>query len=286
MRIIIFIAMLLKLSLCETFEVCSAFDIGTGKIKMQIAKIDGQKMEPLHYQSEQLYFSNQPILNSEGLITEEGERRIIAILESFKLLAKSHGSTKCEAIATELFRKALNGEEIAKNISNQLGIEVKILSPKEEGILSFLTVVQEGGLDPEDVVVLDIGAGSFQITSRCEDEFIVYGAPFGKLMVHELVKDNKISDLEAAMGNVDPRILKRIADCKGSVIGIGAHPKLNTIYDKKDLEQALESGDGVDLSYSGLVLVKTIMESLSITQVKYVGGRAGNTTGVFFYKSS
>ncbi len=285
----ILMAILLQASIHGSSEIRAAFDIGTGKIKMQIAKIDEQQIESLYCQSEQISLSNVSILNQDGLITEEGQEGIVTILKSLKSLGESYGSTKYEAIATELFRKALNGQEIATKISALLGIDIKVVSPEEEGILSFLTIIQEARLDPKDIVVLDIGSGSFQITCKNEDEFIVYSAPFGRLPTRELVKNNQLSNLEIAISSIDPRIAKKIIDCKGNVIGIGAHPKciltLKTSYDKNDLKAALQASSETDLNYSDLLLIKTIMEALSIIQVKYMGGRAGNTTGVFVLQS-
>ncbi len=286
---VVFMVMLLQASIHGSSEIRSAFDIGTGKIKMQVAKVDEQQIEFLYCQSERISPSNVSILNQDGLITEEGQERIVTILKSLKSLAEGYGSTKYEAIATELFRKALNGREIATKISTLLGIDIKVVSPEEEGILSFLTIVQEARLDPQDIVVLDIGSGSFQITCKNEDEFIVYSAPFGRLPTYELVKNNQLSNLEIAISSIDPRIIKKIQDCKNSVIGIGAHPKciltLKTSYDENDLKTALQASSKIDLDHSDLLLVKTIMEALSIIQVKYMGGRAGNTTGIFVLQS-
>jgi exopolyphosphatase/pppGpp-phosphohydrolase len=252
---------------------------------MQVARINEKKIEFLYSQAEQISFSNVPILNQEGMITKEGQERIVVVLKSLKLLGENYGSTSFEAIATELFRKAPNGQEVAKNISTLLDMKIKIISPKDEGILSFLTIIQESNLDPEKIVVLDIGSGSFQITCKKEDQFLIYSAPFGRLPSHELVKNNQLSNLKSALSNIDPYIIEKIQDCKNSVVGIGAHPKhilkLKNIYNKNDLKEALLANSEIDLDHSDLLLAKTIMESLSIRQVKYLGSHAGNTSGIF-----
>lgn len=283
---IIFIIMLLQNSIYGSSEIRSVIDIGTGKIKMQVARVSGEQIESLYCQAEHISLPRDALLNKEGMITNKGQKRIIAILKSLRASGESYGSVKCEAIATALFRQAPNGREIVQNISTLLGMDIKVISSEEEGILSFLTIIQEASLDPENIVVLDIGSGSFQITCKKEGQFLVYSAPFGRFPTHELVKNNLLSDLESAVSKIDPYILKKIRDYKNNVIGIGAHPKVilksKLTYDIGDLNSALRSNTQLNLDRSDLLLLKIIMETLSINQVKYTPSRAGNTSGIFY----
>lgn len=266
-------------------EIRTAFDIGTGKIKMQIAKVKKNRIESLYCRAEKISGSNGSLLNDKGMITEEGQKRIVEVLKFLLLFGESYGSTSCEAIATELFRKAPNGREVAKNISALLGMKIRVISPEEEGILSFLTIVQESKLNPEHIVVLDIGSGSFQITCKIGEQYFVHSVPIGRFQAWELKNNNCLSILEFALSDFDPQIANKIRDCKNIVIGIGAHPKhilkTKTIYDINDVYRALQSSLEKDLNYSDLLFVKTIMEFLSISQVQYLGGYSGNTSGIF-----
>jgi exopolyphosphatase/pppGpp-phosphohydrolase len=264
-------------------QIRSVIDIGTGKIKMQTAKIQEDRIESIYCQSELIHFPVKELLSEHGLISQEGENEIIASLEVLKELSLRYGSTDIQAIATELFRKASNGLEVAKKISDRLDMDVKIISQKEEGILSFLTVVQETSLDPEKIVVLDIGSGSFQITCKTDSDYCVYSAPFGRIPTHELVVNNQLNLLREELRKIDPQILKKIQECDGVLHGIGAHPKqiLKTkmVYDCDDLKIAVNSSSEQD---SDLLLVQTIFEELSIKKICYRPALAGNTSGVFY----
>lgn len=268
-----------------TSEICQAFDIGTGKIKMQVARIDENHIESLCFYSESISLHNHSLINREEMITPEGEKKIVEVLQSLKMQGERYTPTKCEGIATELFRRARNGQEVAERISKQLNIKIEVVSPRKEGILSFLTVTEEAKLNPDDIVVLDIGSGSFQITCKKEDQFLVYSVPAGRVVAHEFVKNNKSSDLSARLLSIDPDIIKKIQECKHRVIGIGAHPKeaikFKTTYTKSELEESLKASTKKDLDYSDLILAKTIMETFGIEQVDYRWGRAGNTSGLF-----
>ncbi len=290
MRIFIAILLFQSFSVYATPVIRSAFDIGTGKIKMQVARVSKDRIDTLYCQTEQISHLHALFINQAGEITQEGQDQIVSILKSLKSIGESYGSVQFDAVATELFRAAPNGREIAKNVSALLNMEIKVISPEEEGILGFLTIIQEANLNPEEIVVLDIGSGSFQITCKKRDKFLVYSAAFGRIPTYMLVKNDQLSSLKTALSNIDPEILRKIRDDKNSVIGIGAHPKhilkTQTIYNKNDLKEALLSHAEVDIDHTDLVLVKTIMESLSITQIKYMGVRAGNTSGIFVTPSS
>ena len=280
---LIFLAFLFQATLYGSSEIRTAIDIGTGKIKMQVARVDEERVETLHSQAERI--PNIPIIGSDGNITQEGQASLIAILSSLKEVGERYGATKCEAIATELFRKAPNGLETANEIAQLLQMEIKVISSEEEGILGFLTIVNEARLDPDHVAVLDIGSGSFQITCKMEDRFLVYSAPFGRNPMYELVQNNALSSLQNALSAIDPLILEKIHSGRCSIVGIGAHPKqfvsAKGKYYRNDLIAALQECPETDLNYSDLLLVKTLMDFLHVTEVEYIAVRAGNTSGLF-----
>ena len=283
MRIILMV-LSLQTALSASPEIWTAIDIGTGKIKMQVARMGKEKIESLYCQSEKIPLPLDSLLDKEGMITKIGREKIEELVLSFKLLGESYGAAKCSAVATELFRKAPNGLNIAEKIGQSLGMEIKIVSPKEEGVLSFLTLLQERNLNPDKIVVLDIGSGSFQITCRVGREFRVYSAPFGRLPFYELAKHNELSPLKESLQKIDPSICEKIRSCEKRVIGTGAHPKqiilMKTSYGKDDLKKAFEAEIKEEIDHTDLLLLQTILESLPIEQIDYYPSRAGLTSGL------
>lgn len=283
MRILIAISLFSQLF--GASQLRAAFDIGTGKIKMQIGWVYEDHIEALYCQAEPISLLNASILSKEGKITSEGEERIVEVLQSLQSEAKKYGASKFDAVATELFRSAVNGQEVAERLSALTHIPIRIISSEEEGILSFLTIVEEAKLNPEETVVLDVGSGSFQISCKEGDRFLVFSAPFGRMATYSLVKTGRLEMLQTALNCIDPRILKKIQDCKHVVMGIGAHPKhileSKTIYNQRDLNCALETCVDEDINYTDLLLMKMIMESFSIRTIDYRAARAGNTSGIF-----
>ncbi len=259
-----------------------AFDIGTGKIKCQVVQIVDGRIISLHHQSEQI---GQSLLDDQKRITIEGKDRILSILQNLKSAIEFYNPVKYTAIATELFRVALNGQEVASEISKLLELEIAIITPEEEGILGFLTVIEEWKLDPENTIVLDIGSGSFQITCKVKDQYFSFSLPFGRFPTNQLFKNNDLYPLQAALKSINPEMIDKIQNPNSHMIGIGAHPKKilksKTLYELKDVNSALQAISDSTFDHTDLILVKSIMEYLRIKEIHYLGTKAGNTTGIF-----
>ncbi len=284
----VFFLMIFFLQSCVLYgtpDVRLAFDIGTGKIKMQVVKVTGTQIETLYYQSEATSLVGKSLLDGNNMISKEGEERIITILQALKFTGEQYAPTSHTAIATELFRKAGNGQKIIEEIANLLNMEIRIISPEEEGILGFLTIVKESDLASENIIVLDIGSGSFQITCKIDGRLRVYSTPYGRFPMHEMLIQNDFSALDTALKNISPEIINKIRCSEGAVIGIGAHPKqvlkLNCSYTMNDLLRALEANPDVSLDRSDLILMKKIMEFLDISRINFLGTQAGITGGIF-----
>lgn len=105
------------------------------------------------------------------------------------------------ALATAAFREATNGEEAARNITRDTGIEVNIISQEEEGIFAFLgayfdclkisnSPTQSDDCLPGNLVTWDLGGGSCQLTGLNSAEFIVYGNSLASQKAYDLINDN------------------------------------------------------------------------------------------------
>ena len=95
--------------------------------------------------------------------------------------------------------------------------------------MGFASAVSEAGIDPDRAVVWDVGGGSFQITWKDGDRFLVYQGKCGKVPAKNILLDvqgkdagtpNPISETEAMAAK------KRIQEILGTV------PKLkaNTVF--------------------------------------------------------
>ncbi len=135
----------------------AAIDIGSYSVRLTIAEIEEGKIE---------------IVLEKGRITSLGsgvkeERRLredrieetLKVLEEYREDIDRLGVDKVLAVATEAIRKASNSEEFLRLVKERTGIEVRVITPSEEGELAFLGASY--ALRPKgEVLVVDQGGGS------------------------------------------------------------------------------------------------------------------------------
>lgn len=286
--------LLFCLPLNASVEIYAAFDIGTGKIKMQVASVDTENgyMTTLFFKSIALSLDPRLLLGSDQRISEEAKEKILTSIKTLQEEAKNYKPCKSYAIATELFRKASNGQDVVRELGEASNIDIEIIVAHQEGIFGFMTASYEANLDPETLVVWDIGSGSFQISCKDENGYSVYCSPYGRHAIYELLKQNQIADFVQSLSHIPEIIRKKIVQNGGKVIGIGAHPKeilKNQLHYKlADLQVCQEACQEIgqsastemNMDYSDLILVQTVMRALSIDEVSYQSSIAGNTTAL------
>lgn len=87
--------------------------------------------------------------------------RLKSVLRDFKWAAEENNAELILAGATQAFRKASNGAELVKEIEEEIGIGIRILSGKEEALLSYFGSVSEW--EDYSGFMIDIGGGSSEI---------------------------------------------------------------------------------------------------------------------------
>jgi len=146
-----------------------AFDIGSGATKVQVADVDVSNRRVL----DEIYGEERPIpfgyvAISSGSMTlsdeimETGMNTIRELMEN----AKEKGATDFSAVATEVFRKASNGQEYISMIEAEFGFPVSVVTQQSEGELGFNTALAYSATDAGAICSWDSGAASFQIVSQ------------------------------------------------------------------------------------------------------------------------
>lgn len=131
-----------------------AFDVGSGGIRVR------SNTTPVVAQQVDL-----PIKKSvqEGILPPSMVQSILAALEPMKSACIAAGVNQFFGVATSGFRAATrNGAEAAREISSKSGVEIKVVSPEEEGRIGFLSALSKLPRPPKSVLVWDIGGGSMQ----------------------------------------------------------------------------------------------------------------------------
>lgn len=173
----------------NNYEVRYVFDIGSSSTKSiscivntqsnKIVKVLDTIAIPMPYQSF-ITSSGQNILTQEAM--DAGIESIKKILDYYQINPTNY-NTKCAGIATAWARNATNSTEYLKYIKSSLGLDITCVSQQEEGELGFRSVIansEDPKVQPNNIIVLDIGGGSFQLSHNPEFEAIrVYNGMYG-----------------------------------------------------------------------------------------------------------
>lgn len=292
----IFISILFAFtSLFGSIERRAAFDIGSGRIKMQVSDVDTE----LHKILNVLYVDQiriplrEDLTQNQGVLSEKILKDLLLSLLYLQEKASVFAPDAFFAIGTDTFRLAKNKNEVTAGIYNATKIPFQIISQEEEAILGFISALEGSHLDPHQVIIWDFGASSFQMITKSDDNFITYEGRLGKVSFYELLeKIGKEHAIDFVKRTVTEIPLELKAPNK-SVLGIGIHPLWGMGYDKRpfskeDLEK--EISKRVDLREEGyvlsnLLLAAGIMEAFAIKEVTYVGKDSANAIGVLLTES-
>jgi exopolyphosphatase / guanosine-5'-triphosphate,3'-diphosphate pyrophosphatase len=147
--------------------VLGAIDVGTNAVRMELARplADGS-LETLHQERD-------PVRPGEGVfatgsIPREVAERLLSTLRRYAAVCRRDAAI-VRAVATSAIREARNGQEIVRRARAEAGIDLEVVSGREEARLICLGVLH--GKPPHArSLVLDIGGGSTEIAAATGEE--------------------------------------------------------------------------------------------------------------------
>ena len=144
----------------HTHDVLGAIDVGTNAVRLELARLlpDGS-LETLHTERD-------PVRPGEGMFTtgvmsREVADRLLSPLRRYSALCRRYGA-KVRAVATSAVREAKNKDEIVRRVKREAGLQLDVVSGREEARLICLGVLH--GKPPlARSLCVDIGGGSTEI---------------------------------------------------------------------------------------------------------------------------
>ncbi len=141
-------------------NIAAGIDIGSNSIRLIIAEVENNKIKNIIYE-EKATTRLAANINKTGILQEEPFNKSINVLAGFRKALNKYNVEKIKTVATSAVREAANGKEFI-NAAKNSGIEISIISGKEEGMLEYLGVCSgfDAGRQP---LILDVGGGSSEI---------------------------------------------------------------------------------------------------------------------------
>jgi|LauGreDrversion4_2_1035121.scaffolds.fasta_scaffold71796_3 exopolyphosphatase/guanosine-5'-triphosphate,3'-diphosphate pyrophosphatase len=144
----------------------AAIDIGTNAARLLIGEV---RMTNLGLQIQKLGYYRSPLrlgdeVFSKGKISASKLKQFIQTMQAFQLLATAHQVTALRAVATSAMREASNNKKVAKEILQQTGLQIEVISGEEEAQLIFNAFELLHLGRQAQYIVVDVGGGSTEIS--------------------------------------------------------------------------------------------------------------------------
>ncbi len=134
-------------------------DIGSNSVRLVV--YDGLRRSPSPIFNEKVLCGLGKGVAHTGRLNEASVERALASLRRFKTLIKQMRVGETFALATAAAREAENGPEFIKQTKRALGVDVRILTGKEEARFAALGVI--ASIPDADGIVGDLGGGSLEL---------------------------------------------------------------------------------------------------------------------------
>ena len=144
----------------------AAIDIGTNAARLLIAnvtQIEGRiHLQKLAYYRVPLRLGEEVF--DKGKISAQKALQFQQTIQAFSFLVVAEEVSVLRAVATSAMREASNGKKIAKQILQETGVHIEIISGDEEAQLIFNSFELLQLQKQQQFVVVDVGGGSTEIS--------------------------------------------------------------------------------------------------------------------------
>lgn len=143
-------------------------DVGSNTVHLLV--VDAHPgASPVPYHSQRTVLRLMRYLDERGAITEEGVQRIVEAVREAVATVAEIGVDDLIATATSAIREATNGEEVIARIARETGAELQVLSGEDEARITMLAVRRWLGWSAGEILLFDIGGGSFEIAQGADE---------------------------------------------------------------------------------------------------------------------
>lgn len=223
----------------------AVFDIGSGASRMQVAKVNvcnNKILTTLLEQRESILYKEDLAKGKNKKLSSAIQQQGLQSLKQMKTAAEKYKPDGYVGTATAAFRESLNAKDYIQKINTELGLNVRIITAKEEAIVGFYSALTQVQQSRENVTVWDIGGSSQQIIFFTDNSnYEIYEGDLGSvdfknvvlkdvvkrktfspnpLNEEQITKTIKLAE-NYAIQNTPKRIKSEFKNNKRKVIGIG-----------------------------------------------------------------
>ncbi|MBF0779774.1 MULTISPECIES: hypothetical protein [unclassified Granulicatella] len=162
-------------------KIIGIVDIGSNTIRFNIYQVTTQKRALLFTKKT---FAGLSSYIENHVLHKSGVKKVVKTLNNFGQVFHAFNVDEVFVFATAALRNVNNSIEVVKSIYEQTGIEVHVLTGKEESKMDYFGACLE--VDVKDSYIIDIGGGSTEVitcqNSNYSDGFSI---PYGSLNLYK-----------------------------------------------------------------------------------------------------
>ncbi|TVT29823.1 exopolyphosphatase [Salinicoccus cyprini] len=152
-------------------------------------------------------------LDKDNVMAEEGINNLLSILNSFQLISEKYDVEEIYPVATAAIRQSVNVDDILKRAKSEVGMEIKVITGKEEARYGYHAVVHT--ISNMDAVTIDIGGGSTELTFFENKELIhSVSLPFGVVTLNTMFFQGKEHNDEEALEKTEKYVKEQLKSVK------------------------------------------------------------------------
>ncbi len=136
----------------------AVIDIGTNSVKLLVADVSADSVEPVWEGSEQTRLGRG--FYEDHRLRPDAIADTVKAVAHFGSLAREQGARSVRVIATSAARDAVNAGELLNAVHSAGGHVVEVISGEQEADWAFQGVLTDSALRSQAVLILDVGGGS------------------------------------------------------------------------------------------------------------------------------
>lgn len=205
--------------------IAAAIDIGSNSVRLLIARIGVDSMEPLHKELRTTKLGAG--IDAKKVLCPQSMEKTLAAVKELKTIALSIGAEEVTAFATNAVRDAANGDEFVEKV-RKLSLNISVLSGEQEADIGFIGAVSGLGGVKGRLFVADIGGGSTELAAgegfnikKRKSLDIGSVRMTERFIKNDPIKRDEMEDIKGCIADTITRDAKKITDGNAVMIGIG-----------------------------------------------------------------
>jgi exopolyphosphatase/guanosine-5'-triphosphate,3'-diphosphate pyrophosphatase len=175
-------------------------DVGSNSVRLVV--YDGLRRTPMPLFNEKVFCGLGRSVTDTGRIEGEAAESARTTLRRFAMLLRAMNVGHVEAVATAASREAVNGAAFIADLSQEIGLNIRIISGAEEGRFSALGVL--AGNPRAAGLVGDLGSSSIELIAIGEGTFgRAETLPMGPLKVKKATPEQLDRRIDEMFSNQD-----------------------------------------------------------------------------------